>query len=128
MSCSSPVGSASRSLAGEQLSGRISAGFGVCAFLKGDWFANPGNGGVAEWSKAAVLKTAVSKGTRGSNPFASASKPPEPRGFGVWGTSDVASSSGALEVACSKRQGRTVRAGRDDTADLLGTLGIAGCL
>ena len=30
-------------------------------------------GGVAEWSKAAVLKTAVPKGTRGSNPFSSAS-------------------------------------------------------
>ena len=29
-------------------------------------------GGVAEWSKAAVLKTAVPKGTRGSNPFSSA--------------------------------------------------------
>jgi hypothetical protein len=31
-------------------------------------------GGVAEWSKAAVLKTAVPKGTRGSNPFSSASR------------------------------------------------------
>ena len=35
-------------------------------------------GGVAEWSKAAVLKTAVLEGTRGSNPFSSA--PPAVRG------------------------------------------------
>ena len=29
-------------------------------------------GGVAEWPKAAVLKTVVSQGTRGSNPCSSA--------------------------------------------------------
>jgi hypothetical protein len=87
------------SLAGEQLSGRISVGLGVCAFLKGDGFANPGNGGVAEWSKAAVLKTAVSKGTRGSNPFASANKPPETRGvWCFWGEK-------ASVAAASERRG-----------------------
>ena len=40
----------------------------------------PADGSVAEWSKAAVLKTAVGKLTRGSNPFASAKNPPEKSG------------------------------------------------
>src|SRR5690606_14654122 len=47
------------------------AGKALCLTFPGPRAKSP-PGGVAEWSKAAVLKTAVPKGTRGSNPFASA--------------------------------------------------------
>ena len=59
-----------------QKSGNLFAGFKImCTFaslLKGSTLAKEFFGEVAEWSIAAVLKTVVLRGTRGSNPCLSA--------------------------------------------------------
>ncbi len=71
----------------------------------------PYSGGVAEWTKAAVLKTAVPQGTGGSNPSPSASDErrttwsgarrwPHTSRPGVWGKlSHTKRAQGAREVS-----------------------------